>query len=350
VLFDETILSRAIELAKLGIGSVSPNPMVGAVIIHQGKIIGEGYHQKYGEAHAEVNAINDVFKKHSHAAELLKEATIYVTLEPCAHFGKTPPCTDLIIKHQIPRAVIGCRDPFAKVNGMGIQKLKDAGIEVIEGVLEQECIALNKRFFTSIAKQRPYIILKWAQTADGFFASNNHLQKWISSSQAKQLVHQWRAEEDCILIGKNTALIDNPQLNVRLATGKNPIRAIVDKNLTLPKTLHVFDNSIKTLVFNKNISDVIGNTYYIGIEDFDYFLPQYILYQMYLQDIQSVIIEGGVKLLQSFINCNLWDETRIFTAPIHWGEGLLAPSIKGDIAERVNIGEDQLTILSPLND
>jgi diaminohydroxyphosphoribosylaminopyrimidine deaminase/5-amino-6-(5-phosphoribosylamino)uracil reductase len=350
VLFDETVLSRAIELAKLGIGSVSPNPMVGAVIIHQGKIIGEGYHQKYGEAHAEVNAINDVFKKHINAPELLKEATIYVTLEPCAHFGKTPPCADLIIKNQIPRAVIGCRDPFAKVNGMGIQKLKDAGIEVIVGVLEQECIALNKRFFTSIAKQRPYIILKWAQTADGFFASNNHLQKWISSSQAKQLVHQWRAEEDCILIGKNTALIDNPQLNVRLATGKNPIRAIVDKNLTLPKTLHVFDNSIKTLVFNKNISNVIGNTYYIGIEDFDYFLPQYILYQMYLQDIQSVIIEGGVKLLQSFINCNLWDETRIFTAPIHWGEGLLAPSIKGNIAERVNIGEDQLTILSPLND
>jgi diaminohydroxyphosphoribosylaminopyrimidine deaminase/5-amino-6-(5-phosphoribosylamino)uracil reductase len=350
VLFEETVLQRAIELAKLGIGNVNPNPMVGAVIVHSQKIIGEGYHQKYGEAHAELNAINDVFKNHPNATELLKEATIYVTLEPCAHFGKTPPCADLIIKHKIPKAVIGCRDPFARVNGQGIEKLKNAGLEVTEGILEQECIELNKRFFTKIAKQRPYVILKWAQTADGFFAALDQQQKWISGNQAKQLVHQWRAEEDCVLIGKNTALIDNPQLNVRLASGKNPIRAVIDRNLTLSKSLHVFDNSIKTLVFNQSVSDIDQNTYYIGIEDFDYFLPQYILFQMYLQDIQSVIIEGGVKTLQAFIDNNLWDEARIFTVPVNWDDGIAAPIIKGNVTESLNVGEDLLTILKPLND
>jgi diaminohydroxyphosphoribosylaminopyrimidine deaminase/5-amino-6-(5-phosphoribosylamino)uracil reductase len=350
VLNNEKVLSRAIELAKLGIGNVNPNPMVGCVITHKEKIIGEGYHQKYGEAHAEVNAINDVFEKYPNAADLLKEATIYVTLEPCAHFGKTPPCADLIIKHQIPKAVIGCKDPFAHVNGLGIQKLKDAGIEVIEGILEQECIELNKRFFTRIAKQRPYVILKWAQTADVFFAPNTNEQKWISGKQAKQLVHRWRVEEDCILIGKNTALIDNPQLNVRLASGKNPIRAVIDRDLTLPKTLHIFDNSVKTFIFNQSVTDIVDQTYYIGIEDFDYFLPQYVLYQLYLQDIQSVIIEGGVKTLQAFIDANLWDEARIFTSEATWGDGIKAPMIKGNTTESIKIEEDLLTILQPSND
>ena len=350
MLNNETVLLRAIELAKLGIANVNPNPMVGCVITHKEKIIGEGYHQKYGEAHAEVNAINDVFKKHPNAADLLKQATIYVTLEPCAHFGKTPPCADLIIKHQIPKAVIGCRDPFAQVNGLGIQKLKDAGIEVIEGVLEQECIALNKRFFTRIAKQRPYVILKWAQTADDFFAPDTIEQQWISGTAAKQLVHQWRAEEDCILIGKNTALIDNPQLNVRFANGKNPMRVVIDRDLSLPKTLHIFDNSVKTFIFNQSVTDIVDQTYYIGIEDFDYFLPQYVLYQLYLQDIQSVIIEGGVKTLQSFIDANLWDESRIFTSEATWGNGLKAPIIKGEITERLKIENDQLSILKPSND
>lgn len=340
----EKYIRRAIELAKLGLGSVSPNPMVGAVIFSENKIIGEGYHQKYGEAHAEVNAVNQVIKKFKNAAELLAKATIYVTLEPCAHFGKTPPCADLIIKHQIPNVVIGCLDPFEGVNGKGIEKLKAAGINVITGVLEKECLDLNKRFFTKVKKQRPYVILKWAQTKDGYFASVNGSQKWISGETAKRLVHLWRSEEDAILVGKNTALIDNPKLNVRLTNGRDAIRAVIDRDLSLPKTLNIFDNSIKTLVFNQHKSAIENNTYYIGIEDFEHFLPQYIMFQCYLQDIQSIIIEGGTKILQKFIDANLWDEARVFTAPIFWGDGIKAPVLNVKLADTYKVGNDDLHI------
>lgn len=343
----EIVLLRAIQLAKLGAGSVSPNPMVGAVITHQGKIIGEGYHQKYGEAHAEVNAIADVFLKHENAVELLKEAIIYVTLEPCAHFGKTPPCSDLIIQHQIPEVVIGCTDPFSKVNGKGIEKLQNAGIKVTTGVLEQECLALNKRFFTRVEKQRPYIILKWAQTLNGYFATKDGPQKWISGKEAKMLVHQWRSEEDCVLVGKRTAEIDNPQLNVRLVEGKNPKRAVIDRDLKLDKKLHLFDNSIETFVFNKALTDVKENVKYISIEDFDFFLPQYLLYQLYLQDIQSVIVEGGIKTLEMFISAGLWDEARILVSPIAWEDGLKAPEINGIQESIIPIGKDKLLTLTP---
>ena len=321
--------------------------MVGAVIVYDGLIIGEGYHQKYGEAHAEVNAINEVLAKHPDAPSLLKKATIYVTLEPCAHFGKTPPCADLIIKHQIPNVVIGCLDPFDSVNGKGAERLKQAGVNVTIGVLEQECLELNKRFFTKVKKQRPYIILKWAQTQDGFFSPEDGTQKWISNDYAKQLVHQWRSEEDCVLVGKRTALADNPQLNVRLVNGRNPLRAVTDKNLELPKSHHLFDNSVKTFVFNQKKSGIEGNSYYIEIEDFEHFLPQYILYQLYLQDVQSLIIEGGAKTLQLFIDANLWDEARIFTAPDFWGTGVKAPFVKGKILKNIHVGSNQLHIIKP---
>ncbi len=343
----EIVLQRAIDLAKLGAGYVSPNPMVGAVITHQGEIIGEGYHQKYGEAHAEVNAVADVFLKHENAAELLKEATLYVTLEPCAHFGKTPPCSDLIIQHQIPEVVIGCTDPFSKVNGKGIEKLQNAGIKVTTGILEQECLALNKRFFTRVEKQRPFIILKWAQTINGYFATKDGSRKWISGKEAKMLVHQWRSEEDCVLVGKRTAEIDNPELNVRLVNGKNPKRAVIDRDLKLDKKLHLFDNTIETFVFNKELTAINGQVKYIGIEDFEYFLPQYLLYQLYLQDIQSVIIEGGIKTLQMFIAAGLWDEARIFISPIAWEDGLKAPEINGIQENLTDIGRDKLLTLTP---
>lgn len=348
MLSHEIALKRAIELAKLGLGAVSPNPMVGSVIVYQDKIIGEGYHQTYGKAHAEVNAINQVLNSFANAEELLKQSTIYVTLEPCAHFGKTPPCADLIIKHQIPNVVIGCLDPFESVNGKGVEKLKAAGINVITGVLEQECLVLNERFFTRVKKQRPYVILKWAQTNDNYFAPENGSQKWISNDAAKRLVHLWRSQEDCILVGKNTALADNPQLNVRHCDGRNPKRAVIDRNLELPKDLYVFDNSVQTFVFNQAKTDINDKTFYIGIEDFDYFMPQYVLYQLYLQDIQSVIIEGGTKTLQTFIDANLWDEARIFTCNQNWNAGLKAPSIKGNITENIDLGDNQLNILKPI--
>lgn len=343
----EKFIKRALELAYLGLGKVSPNPMVGAVIVHEDLIIGEGYHQKYGEAHAEVNAVNQVLANFINADEILQKSTIYVTLEPCAHFGKTPPCADLIIKHKIPNVVIGCLDPFDRVNGKGAERLKATGVNVTVGVLEKECIALNKRFFTRVKKQRPYIILKWAQTQDGFFSPTDGTQRWISNDFAKQLVHQWRSEEDCVLVGKRTASADNPQLNVRLVNGRNPLRAVVDKNLDLPITNHLFDDSIKTFVFNQKITEVRGNTYYVEIENFDHFLPQYILFQLYLQDVQSLIIEGGAKTLQAFIDAKLWDEARIFTAPEFWGEGVKAPLIKGETTETTTIGSNQLHVIKP---
>ena len=338
-------LQRCIELAQLGAGYVSPNPMVGAVIVHNDRIIGEGYHQKYGGPHAEVNAVNSVLTRFDNAEELLQAATIYVSLEPCAHYGKTPPCADLIIKHRIPQVVIGCRDPFAGVNGKGIEKLQEAGIEVIVGICEQECLQLNKRFFTRVQKQRPYIILKWAETQDGFFAPDNDTQFWITGPEARQLVHKWRSEEDAVLVGKNTARIDNPQLNVREWNGRSPKRVVIDRRLELSADLYLFDQSVETLVFNEIKTDIDGKIKYIALEDFDNYVPQYILFQLYIQDIQSVIIEGGAATLQAFIAAGLWDEARIFTGNLNLGTGIMSPVIKGLIQKKYPVGDDQLTIL-----
>lgn len=339
-------MRRCLELAALGAGSVSPNPMVGAVIVWNGNIIGEGYHQKYGEAHAEVNAVKMVTDKYDNHADLLQQSTIYVSLEPCAHYGKTPPCADLIVKHRIPKVVVGCRDPFAQVDGKGIEKLQAAGLAVTVGVLEQECQWLNRRFFTKVQKQRPYIILKWAQTADGFFAPPDGSQHWITGPESRKLVHQWRAQEDAILVGKNTVLADNPHLNVRYAEGRSPKRVVIDRRLELNKTLNVFDQSVETLIFNEVKFDVDGKNKYIALEDFDRFVPQYILFQLYLQDIQSVIIEGGAHTLNSFIDAGLWDEARIFTGASVLQNGIKAPTVTGTVISEQMVWADNLQIIT----
>lgn len=337
----EYFLKRCLELARLGAGTVSPNPMVGSVIVFDDQIIGEGYHMVFGEAHAEVNAIRNVFEKYADAKEMLKKSTIYVNLEPCSHFGKTPPCADLIISNKIPRAVIGCRDPFHAINGKGIEKLRNAGVEVIENILTEESYNLNIRFFTRINKQRPYIILKWAETANGYFASLDGSQKWISSPEAKQLVHRWRSEEDAILVGKNTALADNPRLNVREYQGRNPIRIVIDRRLELPKELNIFDQTQDTIIFNQLKTEIVGRVKFLELENFD-ILPQLIAYQLYLMDIQSLIVEGGKETLDLFIKAGLWDEARVFVSPDNWEEGIVAPQLNNSFFETQNIGPDSL--------
>lgn len=342
---DEFYIKRCLELASNAIGNVNPNPLVGCVIVSNGEIIGEGYHRKYGEAHAEPNAVKSVFDKFgTEAEELLKTATAYVNLEPCAHFGKTPPCADLFVKHKLKKVVIGNRDPFSGVDGRGIEKLKNAGIEVISGILEAECRYFNRRFFTRIEKQRPYIILKWAETANGFFASLDGHQKWISGALAKRLAHQWRIEEDAILIGKQTAVIDNPQLTSRLWPGKNPIRLVIDKNLQIPASNNIFNNEAKTIIFNEVKTDVINNIHYIQMEDMHFYLAQKVAFQLYLMDIQSVIIEGGANILKQFLDAGLWDEARIFSSSNSWNEGVPSPAIKGNLTEQIQIENDKLSI------
>ncbi|WP_316814606.1 bifunctional diaminohydroxyphosphoribosylaminopyrimidine deaminase/5-amino-6-(5-phosphoribosylamino)uracil reductase RibD [Pedobacter nyackensis] len=342
---DELYMQRCLELANMGMGNVSPNPLVGCVIVCDGKIIGEGYHVKFGEAHAEVNAIKAVIEKYGEqAAALLKKATAYVSLEPCAHFGKTPPCADLLIKHEIKRVVIGNRDPFEGVNGKGIQKLKNAGVEVVSGVLEDECSQLNRRFFTRIRKQRPYIILKWASTADGYFAPKDASQRWISGAMAKKLVHKWRTEEDAVVIGKLTALADNPELNAREWEGKNPVRILIDRHLQVPQNNKIYNTEAKTVIFNEQKTEVQHNIHYIQMEDMQYYLPQKIAFQLYLMDIQSVIIEGGANMLNQFIHANLWDEARVFSSNKIWKEGIPSPPINGLIVDQLNLENDTLTV------
>lgn len=345
---DEFYMKRAIELASLGAGQVSPNPMVGAVIVHENIIIGEGYHKKYGDKHAEVNAIEDVLNKFINAEDLLKNSSIYVTLEPCSHYGKTPPCADLLVKYQLKKVIIGCPDFNEIVKGKGIDKLIKHGIDVQTDILRDECIELNKRFFTSIIKKRPYIILKWAETNNGLFAPFEKKQFWISNLQSKILVHKWRSEEDCVLVGYRTAEIDNPQLNVRLWKGRNPKRAIIDRQLSLPNDYHLLDNTQETFVFNAIKSDINQNTKYYQLEDFDNLLPQYLLYQLYLNDIQSLIIEGGAETINKFIQANLWDEARIFTGKNELNEGINAPKINGHLFSQDNIGNNVLKVYKNL--
>lgn len=342
---DELYMKRCLELAEMGNGNVSPNPLVGCVIVSDGNIIGEGYHEKYGQAHAEVNAVQSVLKKYGDdAAALLKNAVAYVSLEPCAHFGKTPPCADLLVHHELKKVVIGTRDPFEDVNGKGVEKLKNAGIEVVLGVLEEECRYVNRRFFNRITNQRPYLILKWARTANGYFAPENSIQKWISGPLAKKLVHKWRTEEDAVLIGKKTAIADNPQLSAREWPGKNPVRILIDRNLEVPVDSQLYSDAAKTIIFNELKTDVEGNIHYISMEDMQYYLPQKIAYQLYLMDIQSVIIEGGSNILNQFISAGLWDEARVFNSSESWDTGILSPQINGRITSVTDIDKDQLTI------
>jgi len=343
-------MRRCLDLAVLGAGKTSPNPMVGAVIVHGDDIIGEGYTSPYGGAHAEVNAIRSVIDKfgEERAMGLFAESIVYVSLEPCAHFGKTPPCADMIVDIGFKKVVIACLDPFAKVNGLGLKKLQDGGIETEVGVLAEEAKWLNRRFFTKLKESRPYVILKWAETADGYFAPLGG-QRWISNNASKQLVHKWRSEEDAILVGKKTAEIDNPSLTVRKWAGRNPKRILIDKDLGLPVTLAIFDDSAETIIFNAKKTDWQGKRKYIELENFDLYLPHQILYQLYLMDIQSIIVEGGKKTLDLFIHAGLWDEARVFIGSETWSEGLEAPQIEGIQLEEIMVGSDRLKVIKRIN-
>ena len=336
-------MNRCLELARMGAGKVSPNPMVGCVIVYNETIIGEGFHERYGEAHAEVNAINTVKNQ-----GLLKESTLYVSLEPCAHFGLTPPCSDMIVEKRIQNVVIGTIDSFAKVAGKGIEKMIKAGIDVQVGILENECREINKRFFTFHEKKRPYIFLKWAETTDGFIdfeRSKNEFGEptWITGEKALVRVHQMRAVEDSILVGTNTALKDNPSLTVRHCQGRNPIRLVLDNHLRLPDNLNLFDGSVKTIVFNSVKNEEKGNIEFVKTEFNKKLIPQ-ILKSLYQKNIQSLIVEGGKQLLQSFIEANLWDEAFRFIGNKLFISGIKAPAISGSIIQSEETDGDKLLI------
>lgn len=332
---DERYMLRAMELSTLGIGSVSPNPIVGCVIVHDQKIIGEGWHRKFGQAHAEVNAVNAVKDK-----SLLKESTVYVTLEPCSHFGKTPPCADLLVEHRVKKVVIANLDSNPLVAGKGIKKLRDAGIEVITGVLDEMARKHNRRFFTFIEKQRPYIILKWAQTADGFIARENFDSKWISDEFSRQLVHKWRSEEDAVMMGSNTVLYDNPMMTVRDWSGRNPVRIVIDRFLKLPDTLHVFDHSVSTICYNVIKDETTVNLERVKVGENN--MIQQVVADLYKRKIQSVMIEGGSQILNEFIKAGMWDEARVFYSPVTFKKGISAPVLSGESAACQTLKSDTL--------
>ncbi|MDX1904474.1 MAG: bifunctional diaminohydroxyphosphoribosylaminopyrimidine deaminase/5-amino-6-(5-phosphoribosylamino)uracil reductase RibD [Thermonemataceae bacterium] len=335
----EAYMHRALQLARLGIGKVAPNPMVGAVIVYQDKIIGEGWHEKYGLAHAEVNAINSVKQK-----ELLSESTIYVNLEPCSHYGKTPPCANLLVDMQLKKVVIANLDSNPQVAGRGIELLRQAGIDVQIGVLAEEARLLNKRFFTFMEKKRPYIILKWAETADGFIAPLPPLPKWISNEVSKTLVHKWRSEEAGIMVGTNTVIQDNPQLNVRLWQGRPPVRIVIDKFLRTPPHFHIFDKTQKTICYNLLKNEEFGSLAFVRLDAEDFLAN--LLNDLFARNIQSVLVEGGTALLQSFIDKEIWDEARVFVSRKRFSQGILAPNLCQKPIAIQNIQEDLLYFYS----
>lgn len=349
-------MSRAIEIARNGLGTTAPNPMVGALIVHDGKIIGEGFTSPFGGPHAEVNAIGSVADK-----SILKKSTLYVTLEPCSHFGKTPPCADLIIKTGLPTVVIGLRDPHERVAGKGIEKLRQAGVEVITGILEAECRDHHRRFLTLHEKKRPYIVLKWAETADGLIAPHTEERNenpepfWISNLYSRQLVHQWRSEEQAILVGTTTILEDNPKLDVRHWTGKNPVRVVLDRSLKIGRTAdklkvdyHVLDGNVPTLVLTE-VQE--ASRYREGLDyrilDFSRDIAQNIARMLHEENVLSVLVEGGAQTLRTFIDAGLWDEARIFSGTSTFQKGLRAPTLSGKLIASKTIGSDQLKILRP---
>jgi len=340
----EKYIQRCLHIAKNGIGTTRPNPSVGAVVVLNDEIIGEGFTSPYGGNHAEVNAIGAVEDK-----SLLKEATIYVTLEPCSHFGKTPPCADLIVKYQIKNVVIGCIDSNSLVAGKGIERLKNAGCNVITGVLENKCREHHKRFFTVQDKKRPYIILKWAETKNGLIAplkKDEAKPVWISNTYSQQLVHKWRAEEHAILVGTNTVIADNPKLNVRSWKGNDPAIIVLDRALRIPKEANVFDNIVKTIVFTELENNASSENLIFETIDFSENLAKQICQVLHKYQIQSVIIEGGLQTLQTFINANLWDEARIFIGESEFKNGVVAPVISGRLIEELKIKNDYLKIIS----
>ncbi len=335
---DEWYIQRCIDLALKGKGNVAPNPMVGAVIVLNDEIIGEGYHEQYGQAHAEVNAVNAVQNK-----ALLKDATIYVSLEPCAHVGKTPPCADLIVQHQFKRVVVGCLDSYSEVSGKGIQRMREHSIQVDVGVMEQECRELNKRFFTFHERKRPYIILKWAQTVDGFMdplrTNNEKGIYWITHPETKKVVHQWRAEEAAIMVGKNTAIVDNPSLTTREFKGKNPIRILLDSHLETPINANLFNDEAQTLIFNLDKSAIESSNEWIKVDKMDLAVIMSVLHK---KNIQSVIVEGGKQILEQFIASNLWDEARVLIGENVFLEGLAAPLLNESVVRSTELGKDRL--------
>lgn len=321
-------MKRCIEIAKNGLGSTAPNPMVGCVITLNDSIIAEGYTSPYGGAHAEVNAINTLDDK-----SILQQCTLYVTLEPCAHHGKTPPCCDLIIRYKIPKVVIGCKDPNKKVNGKGIEKLQAAGVMVITNILNKECKKHHKRFLTYFSKKRPYVILKWAETKNGFIApvhKKTNTPFWITSTKSRQLVHKWRSEEQAILVGGQTVVSDNPELSCRSYNGKNPIRVVVDKNGGLNPKYKIFNTKAPTILLDANKIN------------FKLPIAKQICDELYFKKINSVIIEGGRKTLQAFINENLWDESRVFVGQSKLEKGVKKPTFNHKISEVKIIDKDIL--------
>lgn len=341
----EKYIKRCIELAKNGLGKTHPNPLVGSVIVLNDTIIGEGWHRKAGEPHAEVNAINSVKDKSQ-----LKNATIYVNLEPCSHYGKTPPCANLIVANGIKNVVIGSIDTNSKVSGRGVAYLKNNGCNVIVGILESECVALNKRFFTFHNKKRPFVLLKWAETTDGFFDKlrnevDENTPNWISNKYSQQLVHKMRAENEAILVGTTTALNDNPSLTVRSWKGSNPIRIILDRNLKIPLHYNLFDKKVKTIVLTEdNIVENSAENLLLETINFSNNVPKQICEVLYKHEIQSVIIEGGAQTLQSFIDTNLWDEAVVFVGDTLFNKGLKAPEIKKAPIKIKRISTDTLRI------
>ncbi|HEX8060484.1 MAG TPA: bifunctional diaminohydroxyphosphoribosylaminopyrimidine deaminase/5-amino-6-(5-phosphoribosylamino)uracil reductase RibD [Cyclobacteriaceae bacterium] len=317
---DEHFMRRCFDLALKGIGSVSPNPLVGCVITHNNEIIGEGWHKKYGGPHAEVNAVASVADQ-----SLLSSATVYVNLEPCSHHGKTPPCADMLVAHHVKKVVISNVDSNELVAGKGIEKLREAGIEVVTSILESGGRYLNRRFFTFMEQRRPYIILKWAQTSDGFMSRGSNDPSRISNEITQQLVHRWRSEEDAFLVGTQTAATDNPRLNVREWTGRNPVRVVIDRNSRLDKSLHLFDGTQPTIVYDKinEVHDIAGD--------------------LYTRKIQSLVVEGGATTLNLFISAGLWDEARVFVAPIKFHDGLKAPVLPGNPVA-TNLGDNKLLV------
>ncbi|RYJ45712.1 bifunctional diaminohydroxyphosphoribosylaminopyrimidine deaminase/5-amino-6-(5-phosphoribosylamino)uracil reductase RibD [Flavobacterium beibuense] len=348
----ELYMQRCLDLAAQGLREAMPNPSVGAVLVYNGKIIGEGHTSPYGGPHGEVNCVNSVKEEDKH---LIPLSTLYVSLEPCSHYGKTPPCCDLIIQQQIKTIVIGITDPHEKVAGNGIKKLKEANREVIIGVLEKECREFNRRFFTFHEKKRPYIILKWAQTADGFISPSQKNRPndgtveskkpvWIANSYSRQLVHKWRSEEMSILAGTNTVMDDNPKLDVRDWTGPNPTRIILDRNNRIPGSYFVKNQKINTIILTEKTNlPNLGNFLFEKI-DFNESLPRQITQVLYQHNIQSVIIEGGRQTLQTFIDYGLWDEARVFKGETLFHEGIKAPVLNATAAKRYTVLNDELLI------
>jgi len=337
-------MQRCIEIARMGAGRVAPNPMVGCVIVHNGRIIGEGYHIEHGGPHAEVNAIRSVKRPH-----LLRESTLYVSLEPCSHHGKTPPCSDAILDEHIPHVVVGTKDTFAEVAGKGIEKLQNGGVQVEAGVLNNECRWLNRRFFTFHEKRRPYIILKWAQTPDGFIDRERDQDQpaqpvWISGILARTLVHKSRTEEGAILVGTNTVIKDNPSLTARDWSGRSPVRLVIDRDRRLPADLSLFDGQATTVVFTENPGELETNREYCRIDFQDNVLQQ-ILAEVYKREILSIIVEGGAYTLQQFISSGLWDEAHIYSGIRFFFRGVKAPSITGAIIANESLDSTTLTVV-----